>query len=52
MLVKEGGKLIAPVGGRYIEQELVVIDKGLDGKLRTKSLHSVMFVPMVRPQKK
>jgi protein-L-isoaspartate(D-aspartate) O-methyltransferase len=50
--VKPGGKLIAPVGGRFMEQELVVIDKALDGKLRRKSLHSVMFVPMVRPQKK
>jgi protein-L-isoaspartate(D-aspartate) O-methyltransferase len=43
--LKPGGKLVAPVGGRY--QELVVIDKLPDGRIRRRSSIPVMFVPMV-----
>ena len=42
-----GGKLVAPVGRGPFEQELVVIDKGADGKLRKRSTIPVRFVPMV-----
>jgi protein-L-isoaspartate(D-aspartate) O-methyltransferase len=43
--LKPGGKLVAPVGTRY--QELVVIDKLPDGRIRRRSSIPVMFVPMV-----
>jgi protein-L-isoaspartate(D-aspartate) O-methyltransferase len=40
-----GGRLVAPVGRAY--QELVVIDKTEDGKLRRRRSIPVRFVPMV-----
>lgn len=46
--LKPGGKLIAPVGGTAWDQELVLIEKLPDGKLRRKRLIPVRFVPMVR----
>jgi protein-L-isoaspartate(D-aspartate) O-methyltransferase len=47
--LKPGGKLVAPVGASALDQELVVIDKGSDGKIRRRSVFPVRFVPMVRP---
>lgn len=44
--LKPGGKLVAPVGEGF--QNLVVIDKTRDGKLRRRTEMPVMFVPMVR----
>lgn len=46
--LKPGGKLVAPVGGSVFDQELVVIDKNKDGKLRQRSALAVRFVPMVK----
>jgi protein-L-isoaspartate(D-aspartate) O-methyltransferase len=46
--LKPGGKLVAPVGGTLLSQDLVVVEKGLDGKLRERSIFPVRFVPMVR----
>ncbi len=47
--LKPGGKLVAPVGASPLDQDLVVIDKGPDGKIRERSVFPVRFVPMVRP---
>jgi protein-L-isoaspartate(D-aspartate) O-methyltransferase len=47
--LKPGGKLVAPVGASVFDQDLVVIDKGPDGKIRERSVFPVRFVPMVRP---
>ena len=44
--LRPGGKLVAPVG-RHTEQELLVIDKAADGKIRRRTVFPVMFVPMV-----
>lgn len=44
--LKPGGKLVAPVGGN-LNQELLVIDKSADGKIRRRTVFPVMFVPMV-----
>jgi protein-L-isoaspartate(D-aspartate) O-methyltransferase len=44
--LKPGGRLVAPVGGRD-EQQLLVIDKGEDGRVRRRAVFPVMFVPMV-----
>lgn len=46
--LKLGGKLVAPVGSSVFGQDLVVIDKALNGRLRRHSIIPVMFVPMVR----
>jgi protein-L-isoaspartate(D-aspartate) O-methyltransferase len=43
--LKPGGKLVAPVGDRL--QELVVLEKGSDGKVRRRNVIPVRFVPMV-----
>jgi len=45
--LKPGGKLVAPVGDTLWGQELVLIEKLPDGKIRRKSLLPVRFVPMV-----
>jgi protein-L-isoaspartate(D-aspartate) O-methyltransferase len=43
--LKPGGKLVAPVGDRL--QDLVVLDKGKDGKIKRRNVIPVRFVPMV-----
>ena len=43
--LKHGGRLVAPVGREW--QELVVVDKDMDGHVRQRSEYPVMFVPMV-----
>jgi protein-L-isoaspartate(D-aspartate) O-methyltransferase len=49
--LKPGGRLVAPVGGSVFGQELVMIDKGADGKIRRNPGIPVRFVPMVRGEK-
>ncbi|MEK7404177.1 MAG: protein-L-isoaspartate(D-aspartate) O-methyltransferase [Acidobacteriota bacterium] len=46
--LKPGGKLVAPVGGTILGQDLIVVDKTADGRIRRRSVIPVMFVPMVR----
>jgi protein-L-isoaspartate(D-aspartate) O-methyltransferase len=46
-----GGRLVAPVGSSSWNQELVVLEKGGDGKIRRREVGAVMFVPM-RPGRK
>jgi len=43
--LRNGGRLVAPVGAGW--QELVVIDKDAQGKVRRRTEFPVMFVPMV-----
>lgn len=43
----EGGKMIIPVGPTTTSQELKVLEKR-NGKIRTRSLFSVSFVPFTR----
>lgn len=45
--LRPGGKLIAPVGRSPWSQELVLVEKNKEGKIRRRSLIPVMFVPMV-----
>jgi len=47
--LKEGGRLIIPVGGGY-DQQLVLLTKKA-GKLEHRALLPVRFVPMTRSQK-
>lgn len=44
------GRLVAPIGLMWM-QELIVIDKRSDGKIRRRSVCPVSFVPMQRPRK-
>jgi protein-L-isoaspartate(D-aspartate) O-methyltransferase len=45
--LRPGGKLVAPEGANVFAQQLVVVEKALDGKLTKRSVIPVMFVPMV-----
>jgi len=45
-MLKPEGMIIAPVGDKYGNQELVVVMKTKDGKLLMKNLGSVVFVPL------
>jgi protein-L-isoaspartate(D-aspartate) O-methyltransferase len=44
--LKPGGMIIAPVGEPYGRQELVAVQKTKEGKVVTKNLGSVIFVPL------
>jgi protein-L-isoaspartate(D-aspartate) O-methyltransferase len=44
--LKPGGRMIVPVGGRYLVQQLVLVTKGKDGELQTRNLLPVRFVPI------
>ncbi|MCG6916356.1 MAG: protein-L-isoaspartate(D-aspartate) O-methyltransferase [Deltaproteobacteria bacterium] len=44
--LSQGGRMVIPVGGAYQIQRLMVVTKDQDGKVRTKELLPVRFVPM------
>jgi protein-L-isoaspartate(D-aspartate) O-methyltransferase len=41
-----GGKMVVPVGNRYV-QDLQLIEKALNGRIRRKSLGGCRFVPLI-----
>jgi protein-L-isoaspartate(D-aspartate) O-methyltransferase len=45
--LKPGGRLVIPVGLPYMSQELLLVEKDLTGKMRTRDILGVVFVPMV-----
>ena len=45
--LKEGGKMIIPIGSPYMNQTLMLVEKK-GGKITTKSLLPVIFVPFTR----
>ena len=47
-----GGRLVAPVGAAWHDQELVVIDKSASGAIRRRTASAVAFVPMVHGREK
>lgn len=47
--LKDGGRMIIPVGSPYMLQQLMLIEKSR-GKVRTKSMMPVIFVPFKRSQ--
>lgn len=49
--LKEGGRMVIPVGQYLYNQELILIKK-INGQLIQKAILPVRFVPMVNPQKK
>lgn len=44
--LKPGGRMIIPVGTRFMVQQLVLIEKNNSGKVTTKQLLPVRFVPL------
>jgi protein-L-isoaspartate(D-aspartate) O-methyltransferase len=48
--LKEGGRMIIPVGPQFGAQNLVLVTKR-DGKMRTRTLMPVRFVPFTREKK-
>ena len=44
--LKPGGRMVIPVGSRYQTQKLVLLTKSEDGKVRTRELMTVSFVPV------
>ena len=47
--LRPGGKLVAPVGPILSVQEIVLVEKAKDGKITTRHVLPVRFVPMVKP---
>ncbi len=50
--LKPGGRMGIPVGGRFQVQNLLMVEKALDGTVTTKQVMPVRFVPLTRSQKK
>lgn len=48
--LKNGGRLVVPVGSTFGTQLLQLIEKDASGKLTTKTISPVRFVPLRRPQ--
>jgi protein-L-isoaspartate(D-aspartate) O-methyltransferase len=48
--LKPGGKLLAPIGAPLSVQELRVVEKTADGKITSRPVLPVRFVPMVKPK--
>lgn len=46
--LKLGGRLVIPVGPQFATQTLVVVTKQPDGRVHTRSLYAVRFVPFTR----
>jgi protein-L-isoaspartate(D-aspartate) O-methyltransferase len=44
--LKPGGRILIPVGGPFVVQELLLVEKAADGSVRTRSLLPVRFVPL------
>ncbi|MFB3082928.1 MAG: protein-L-isoaspartate O-methyltransferase, partial [Gammaproteobacteria bacterium] len=43
--LKPGGKMVIPVGSGFMTQYLVLVEKNIDGKITTRELLPVRFVP-------
>jgi protein-L-isoaspartate(D-aspartate) O-methyltransferase len=46
--LRPGGRMVIPVGGAFALQHLVLVEKAADGKVRTRQMLPVRFVPLVR----
>jgi protein-L-isoaspartate(D-aspartate) O-methyltransferase len=44
--LKPGGKMVIPVGGRFMTQLLLLLEKGDDGEVITRQIGAVRFVPL------
>jgi protein-L-isoaspartate(D-aspartate) O-methyltransferase len=46
--LKPGGRMVIPVGELRGEQSLLLVQKGADGKVTTRNVGAVLFVPLTR----
>jgi protein-L-isoaspartate(D-aspartate) O-methyltransferase len=44
--LKPGGKMVIPVGGAFLTQQLMLVEKTKAGQILTKQLLPVLFVPL------
>ena len=44
--LKPGGRMLIPVGSRYLTQKLVMVNKDENGRVTTRELMAVTFVPL------
>jgi protein-L-isoaspartate(D-aspartate) O-methyltransferase len=44
--LEPGGRMVIPVGDRYATQRLVLVTRDADGRIRTRDLTPVTFVPL------
>jgi len=44
--LRPGGRLVMPVGSRFLTQQLTLVEKGEDGSLSSRALLPVQFVPL------
>jgi len=44
--LKPGGRMVIPVGSAFFTQTLLLVEKGADGRLRTRQILPVRFVPL------
>jgi len=44
--LKPNGKMIIPVGGKFFTQQLMLIEKKIDGTVRSRQILPVAFVPL------
>ena len=44
--LKPGGRMVIPVGSRFMVQHLVLVEKDIKGKISTRQILPVMFVPL------
>ena len=49
--LKPGGRMIIPVGGPFTIQHLVLVSRQTDGRVTTRQLLPVRFVPLTRRQR-
>ena len=50
--LKRGGRLVIPVGDARVPQSLLLVEKGADGKVTTRNIAPVIFVPLTREKRK
>jgi protein-L-isoaspartate(D-aspartate) O-methyltransferase len=48
--LKPGGRMVIPVGGRFVTQFLTLVEKSQAGEVTTRQLLPVMFVPLTRAE--
>ncbi len=46
--LKPGGRMAIPIGGRFMSQNLTLVEKAMDGKVSKRSILPVAFVPLVK----
>lgn len=44
--LKPGGRMLIPVGNRYLTQKMVLVTKDEEGRIRTQEMMAVTFVPL------